>query len=173
VVSGPSLGELEAYHDTGMPTLEETTVLVRTVFESVWTEFHSQCQAYSRKMIESLTVPEFPVSSQQIDEQFLNDSPTVWLPDSTQEMEYTVSEPFFSPHPPYECCTPCTQSILHGDDPEAMPFIPFADDPKFDHLEHTLHYKRFAWQSDSKHDLYNLDSDRRSRLSHPPAQPCP
>ncbi|KAI0367137.1 SET domain-containing protein [Pilatotrama ljubarskyi] len=49
-------------------------------------------------------------------------------------------------YPVYESCTPVTQNILHGDDPNYMPFLPHADDSGFNHEDHALEYKGLAWQ---------------------------
>ncbi|KAI0350799.1 SET domain-containing protein [Trametes cingulata] len=49
-------------------------------------------------------------------------------------------------YPVYESCAPASQNILHGDDPNYMPFVPHADDPTFDHEDHVLEYKGLAWQ---------------------------
>ncbi|KAI0668070.1 hypothetical protein C8Q78DRAFT_1048136 [Trametes maxima] len=46
----------------------------------------------------------------------------------------------------YESCTPLSRNILHGDDSHFMPFLPYADDPDFDHQDHALEYKKLAWQ---------------------------
>ncbi|KZP28321.1 SET domain-containing protein [Athelia psychrophila] len=54
------------------------------------------------------------------------------------------------PEPPslmhYESSTPASRSIFHGDDDNSMAFMPFPNDPKFDSLEHSLHYKTLSWQ---------------------------
>ena len=59
----------------------------------------------------------------------------------------------FAPCPDYESCTPMPANVLQGDDSDDMPFIPFADDPKFDSVEHCKEYSRFAWQ------VINVDPD--------------
>ncbi|KAH9850857.1 hypothetical protein C2E23DRAFT_833102 [Lenzites betulinus] len=51
-----------------------------------------------------------------------------------------------SPTSAYESCAPICQNILHGDDPNYMPFIPHADDSNFSHEDHALEYKALAWQ---------------------------
>lgn len=66
--------------------------------------------------------------------------------------------PEFAPCPAYEACTPMPTNILQGDDPDDMPFIPFADDPEFDAAEHCSEYDRFAWQ------VNNVDPDCESSV---------
>ncbi|TFK49251.1 SET domain-containing protein [Heliocybe sulcata] len=46
----------------------------------------------------------------------------------------------------YESNTPASHNIFHGDDPDDMPFVPFADDPFFNAIEHQRHYKNLTWQ---------------------------
>ena len=164
-----------------MLSLEETTALVRTVFRTVWSNFYRNEQLYSQQSINALARSQRPLSSTgtlpphfhqldahpQISGEKL-ECFTVYGPDSDQQpsqlpVEYVVASEFpFSPHPPYESCTPCSQSIFLGDDPEEMPFIPFADDPHFDHVAHTLHYDHFAWQPDKKRDTHSCDPDCKS-----------
>ena len=52
------------------------------------------------------------------------------------------------PYPAYEVCTPVNRNILVGDDSEYLPFLPFSDDPTFDHLAHIVdsEYRYFEWQ---------------------------
>lgn len=75
--------------------------------------------------------------------------------------EYLISGKSFSvdqdfrPHAPYESCTPISRNLMVGDDPDYLPFIPFADDPKYDfHLDIEEHCY-FRW-----HQPF-LDPDRR------------
>ncbi len=51
-----------------------------------------------------------------------------------------------APYPFYESCTPINANILHGDDPNYLPFIPFADDPTFDYRDYMYDHKGLAWQ---------------------------
>jgi hypothetical protein len=60
------------------------------------------------------------------------------------------------PHRSYEYCTPISRNIFRGDDDDMMPFIPYADDPTFDHVDHTLCYGSFAWQDDYDPDCEYL-----------------
>jgi len=51
----------------------------------------------------------------------------------------------FRGHPPYESCTPLSRNLMVGDDPDHLPFIPFADDPAYNfHLDIEEH-SYFRW----------------------------
>lgn len=51
------------------------------------------------------------------------------------------------PCPRYESCLPLQHNAPPSDDPSSMPFMPFADDPAFNFVEHCrMYYKRFDWQ---------------------------
>lgn len=47
----------------------------------------------------------------------------------------------------FEACAPLSCNVLHGDDPEDMTFIPFADNPAFNVQDHLEEYKTFSWES--------------------------
>ncbi|TFY52764.1 hypothetical protein EVG20_g10413 [Dentipellis fragilis] len=51
------------------------------------------------------------------------------------------------PYSEHESCAPITRSLFTGDDANDIPFVPFADDPSFDHLQHLAHHKRLKWQN--------------------------
>ncbi|KXN85509.1 hypothetical protein AN958_11234 [Leucoagaricus sp. SymC.cos] len=54
---------------------------------------------------------------------------------------------FLRPYPAYSSTAPLRRSIYIGDDLNPLPFIPFSDDPEFDHIGYTNdHYDSFAWQ---------------------------
>ncbi len=59
-------------------------------------------------------------------------------------IDITISPP--TPYPSYESCTPTSRNILHGDDPQSLSFIPFADDPSFDPTDYVLDHTSLAWQ---------------------------
>ncbi|KAM5545791.1 hypothetical protein V8D89_000829 [Ganoderma adspersum] len=74
-----------------------------------------------------------------------------------------------TPYPSYESCTPTVRNILHGDDPHAMSFLPFADDPSFDPTDYVLDHKCLAWQEGSRDtDLLEivLETARRLHFGH-------
>ncbi|KAG2158318.1 uncharacterized protein EDB93DRAFT_1296019, partial [Suillus bovinus] len=66
---------------------------------------------------------------------------------STISLQVVHAE-LLGPHRSYEYCTPISRNVFKGDDDDMMAFIPYADDPTFDHVDHTLLYGSFAWQDD-------------------------
>ncbi|KAK0466156.1 uncharacterized protein EV420DRAFT_1510194 [Desarmillaria tabescens] len=59
----------------------------------------------------------------------------------------------FEPHPPYVSCTPASRSAEKETfdltlSAESLPFIPFADNPKFPLAEYLAYYESFEWQVD-------------------------
>ncbi|KAI6044671.1 hypothetical protein EDC04DRAFT_3106071 [Pisolithus marmoratus] len=56
-------------------------------------------------------------------------------------------------HPAYESCSPSLRNAFKGDDDDNMVFIPYADDPSFDQLDHSSWYESFSWQEDFDPDL--------------------
>ncbi|KAH9943538.1 hypothetical protein B0H21DRAFT_695633 [Amylocystis lapponica] len=70
-----------------------------------------------------------------------------------------------TPHSTYESCAPTICNILHGDDSDDMPFLPFADDPGFDIIDYIREHKRFAWQSANRDpDLNTIMLETARRL---------
>ncbi|KAG1905918.1 uncharacterized protein F5891DRAFT_942630 [Suillus fuscotomentosus] len=87
---------------------------------------------------------------------------------STISLQVVHAE-LFEPHKPYEYCTPISRNIFRGDDDDMMPFIPYADDPTFDHVDHTLCYGSFAWQDDDYDpdlEVISLEAAYRLRTVH-------
>ena len=60
--------------------------------------------------------------------------------------ESTFLDHPFRPHPPYEVFMPVTRNLMVGDDPNDLPFIPFADDPSYDYSLDIEEHKYFRWQ---------------------------
>jgi hypothetical protein len=162
---------MESKHTDNHPDLaEQTTALVRSIFQTVWAEFYSWERQYCQQRIGSLArtgsrpVHEFNEYSQpdidtlQIFEELSleghNDYFEIW------DYSHGSSSPMFQgqsvdvidvippiePFPYYESCTPCSRNIFTGDDSDNLPFIPFADDPNFNHVEYCKDYLFFAWQ---------------------------
>lgn len=64
----------------------------------------------------------------------------------------------------FEACAPLSCNVFHGDDPEDMTFVPFADDPAFNVQDHLEEYKTFSWQSvheDSDLNTILMETARR------------
>ncbi|KAF9222593.1 SET domain-containing protein [Gyrodon lividus] len=68
------------------------------------------------------------------------------------------------PHPPYESCSPVSRTIFKGDDDDNMDFIPYADDLRFDQIDHTYCYESFSWQDDFDPDLQVIVLEAAYRL---------
>ncbi|KIM35852.1 hypothetical protein M413DRAFT_449582 [Hebeloma cylindrosporum] len=51
----------------------------------------------------------------------------------------------FPLYPSYNACAPISRNITVGDDPDWLPFIPFADDPTYDYDVDIEHHSYFAW----------------------------
>ncbi|KAK2466115.1 hypothetical protein APHAL10511_001757 [Amanita phalloides] len=151
------------------------TKLVYDIYQSTWHDFYRWEQKDYDRIIETLwTTPTTillplwmnPESASQIvgDEQVVSQ-----LPNESHEMELVeyvldgistsrtnadvtfVSVALRMPHDliptsSYESCTPLERNFSLGDDPSAMPFVPFADDPLFDQFVHLDRYEKFSWQ---------------------------
>jgi hypothetical protein len=143
---------------------EETAPLVRNVFRRVWTEFYRNEVTYSRNCIDGLICPRptKPLPPLNLSDSELSTSTLgnwdAW--DAAELYEDIPTDTPFAPHASYESCTPAPQCIFLGDDPEVMPFIPFADDPRFDYIDNTTFYDGFAWQCNGQ--CMHLDSDCES-----------
>ena len=149
--------------------------VVRFVFRSVWEEFYdweaTHCQSAIRSLGLSLyaplnsdviTLPRTHSRNRQRTNTILpappqfpaNDQPNISCLDYTQEdspvavrsVVEVINVPKLSAPPVYESVTPATRSIHHGDDDDSMAFVPYADEPTFDALDHTLQYGSFSWQ---------------------------
>ncbi|KAJ6479302.1 hypothetical protein C8R47DRAFT_983573 [Mycena vitilis] len=75
----------------------------------------------------------------------------------------------FPPLPAYEYWTPSARNIFHGDDPDDLPYIPFADDPTFDHAKFLREYSTFSWDEppvDPDLEVVVLEAARRLHTDH-------
>ncbi|KAJ7747839.1 hypothetical protein B0H16DRAFT_1850398, partial [Mycena metata] len=69
----------------------------------------------------------------------------------------------------HEYCTPATRNISQGDDPNDLPFIPFADDPSFDHASYLHAFARYSWErpvADPDVEVVVVEAARRLRTEH-------
>ncbi|KIM53664.1 hypothetical protein SCLCIDRAFT_1157353 [Scleroderma citrinum Foug A] len=73
--------------------------------------------------------------------------------------------PDLTPHPPYESCAPISRNLFRGDDADAMAFVPYADDPLFNQIDHTLCYGSFSWQEEFDPDLEVIVLEAAYRLN--------
>ncbi|SJK98754.1 uncharacterized protein ARMOST_02023 [Armillaria ostoyae] len=143
-----------------------TTLVVQAAFRDAWDAFYAWEQEYCRESIQNLAVQESEEDDGDEDEWEIGDSAKLtadgyyvqqyhnggtvisWLP--VEVIEVTALFPECSA---YESSPLVSRSVFHGDDPDSMAFMPFADDPQFieipqdgDQLHHT-YYKEFEWQT--------------------------
>ena len=67
---------------------------------------------------------------------------------SVEYKSSTDVAPRATPFPPYESCTPITDNVWKGDDSDVMSFVPFSDEPAFDHEDCQADYLELDWQRD-------------------------
>jgi hypothetical protein len=139
----------------GSKSTESTTTLVHAVFRTVWNEYYAWEQEYSRKAISSLAKP-LPTKTERasivktVNKNVGRMQKFKELRGSSTNIEALK----VSPYPTYEACAPTSSNIWRGDDSPHMPFVPYADDPDFDQIEHSMAYDDFEWQNG------NRDPDR-------------
>ncbi|KAJ7824053.1 hypothetical protein B0H13DRAFT_1919326 [Mycena leptocephala] len=64
---------------------------------------------------------------------------------------------------------PRARKISHDEDPHDMPFVPFADDPTFDHARYLKAYQDFSWRTsalDPDLEVVVVETARRLRTEH-------
>ena len=145
-------------------TDSEASTLAYSTFQSVWAQFYLWENVFCLDAIRSLTSTYDAVeveSTSTIGSGGTSSSRS--LPrDTVVRTSYTDdSSPIsnsvdidvidvysFDPHPDYESVTPTFKNIFQGDDSDCMTFIPFTEDPTFDHVDYTHYYKKegFSWQ---------------------------
>ncbi|KAI6026383.1 hypothetical protein BKA83DRAFT_27762 [Pisolithus microcarpus] len=83
-------------------------------------------------------------------------------------LEVINAEPVLDTHPTYESCSPSLRNTFKGDDDDNMLFIPYADDPSFNQVDHSSWYESFSWQEDFDPDLQVilLETSYRLRTRH-------
>jgi hypothetical protein len=138
---------------------ESVTALVQTVFREVWNEFYVWEQKHCREAISSLAgrIPTNKSRGSIVETlnkniELINDSKVRREPEDSTIIAPKLDLP---PYPTYEACTPVSGNIWKGDDSPHMPFVPCADEPDFDQIEHSMAYENFAWQNG------NRDPDRQ------------
>jgi histone-lysine N-methyltransferase EZH2 len=67
------------------------------------------------------------------------------LPSVRETKALVLNADPFPPYPSYNACAPISRNITVGDDPDKLPFIPFADDPDYDYDLDIEHHSYFAW----------------------------
>ncbi|EGO29325.1 hypothetical protein SERLADRAFT_412873 [Serpula lacrymans var. lacrymans S7.9] len=184
-------GQTEPNSDT--TTLVPDRDLIHRVFAQVWTEFYKWEQQYSRDRVQNLsrsdhyhTSPSAPAIV-KLSERLSNVSMTqdvemqLEMDRARETMQFerfyedgsssispitlhVIHAPEVQPHSSYEACAPIQRSVFHGDDSDAMPFMPFADEPEFDAHDYAQFYGSFAWEQDYDPDLEIIVLEAAHRL---------
>jgi hypothetical protein len=135
---------------------ESTATLVQSVFQDVWTEFYAwekdscplvfnygECSTNAKTSTDVKTYKD--ARNRRLGE--INTKVQQCIRDDLEMSDEEIEAPVFQPYPSYETCAPSSSNIWRGDDYPRMLFIPYADDPNFNHVEHSTKYDVFAWQS--------------------------
>ena len=141
--------------------LESTTTLVSSVFRQVWQEFYDWKEGYCHDALNSLasdlgeclTNQRVAESSRASRNQHLLEVKAKMEKCLQDDLEVTTEEvvaPEIRPYSTYEACAFIQNNIWKGNDSPRMPFIPYADEPGFDYMEHSAKYDAFAWQAESR-----------------------
>ncbi|KAJ7914701.1 hypothetical protein B0H13DRAFT_2325022 [Mycena leptocephala] len=84
-------------------------------------------------------------------------------------MQVSPVADMFSALPTHEYCTPTARNISHDEDPHDMLFVPFADDPTFDHARYLKAYQDFSWRTsalDPDLEVVVVETAHRLRTEH-------
>lgn len=151
-------------------SISHATYLVKKVFDEVCEEFRLWKEDYASRILHSVARPpsrDGSISNRETPAlSFPEPTETPPLPSPTLEyievLDYgtgkTVQAPMkvfrvtdaFSAPPPlpaHEYWTPSLRSISVGDDPSELPFMPFPDDPAFNHADFLEEYTNFGWRT--------------------------
>ncbi|KAJ7282490.1 SET domain-containing protein, partial [Mycena rebaudengoi] len=164
------------------------TNLVDFVYQEVYEEFRIWKHDYASKILASLaTRPRSRVSSVSIANNS-TDSGYALGPPSTSSattVEYIevwdyetetmgqmpvdvthMNNAFPAPFSAHEFCTPISRNVFLGDDPRAMPFMPFEDDPSFNHVEYLDAFDGQADIQDPDLEVVVVETARRLHTEH-------
>ncbi|KXN84364.1 Histone-lysine N-methyltransferase EZH1 [Leucoagaricus sp. SymC.cos] len=149
--------------------------IVTQVYRANWESFYAWKAEDTRKSMASLCVSntkrcEADISHSDDDESSSDidpDEPAIHVTEYTYDSESDDPKPsttyalpvcttiikgpddptFLRSYPAYSSTAPLRRSIYIGDDLNPLPFIPFSDDPEFDHIGYINdHYDSFSWQ---------------------------
>ena len=166
---------------------ETVTALITSVYNDVWDEFYAWEQDYCASEIRSLqrdappnadaseesresepaelVTPQSFFTNAFIDSDLLHweyPAEVVERRDDTENLiDYQIvhlKAPKLSPTPHYESCNPMSTSILAGDDPDEMPFIPFPGSAGFEFDAYRNQHEKFSWENE------RMDPDSTSTL---------
>ncbi|KAJ4485173.1 hypothetical protein C8R41DRAFT_442405 [Lentinula lateritia] len=175
------LGQLSDVEDLAAerqptPVHENHASLVRSVYQTVWSEFCEWSKQDFANSINDLGMPPADANTRVKDAE---DSDIVGELGqlNLQERELTtltdphtiILEAPFEPPPSYDSCNPVSNNHFTGDDASHMPFLPLADDPSFDWKGYCVNYKYFAWQTkffDSNLHAMVVEAARRLHEQH-------
>ncbi|KAF7342324.1 Pre-mRNA splicing factor [Mycena venus] len=170
-------------------SFSQATYLVEKVFNEVYEEFRVWKNDYASRTL--LTVARPPSPNDNVSDPATSDllpsegsqispppSPTLeymemWDSETgtTQRVSVEVYDivDAFPAVTEHEHCTPAVRNIFHGDDPDYLPFMPFADDPTFDHARYLEAYKGVSWQTpgvDPDLEVVIVETARRLHGEH-------
>ncbi len=160
------------YPNSDEATLPKVVEIVLSVYKSVWEEYSLWSDQHNASTLESLNARLHNTPCWNLD----NENPDLSFggPASDQLFAFTsfnsdghateirdvavtsLTLARFQTHPPYESCAPISRSLMVGDDSDALPFMPFSDDPTYDFNFDIEEYKCFRWQ------LEEIDPDCKS-----------
>ena len=127
------------------PSKQEITrvrKLAISVHRTTWNEYFIWEEAACTRVLQHLRTDPF---TQYKDMFPVGEEETTPLnPEETSHL--VLLQKTFVATDPYESCSPTYTQILHGDDPNDMPFMPYADDHVFKHADYTAEHSYFAWQ---------------------------
>ncbi|KAJ7125141.1 hypothetical protein C8R44DRAFT_782419 [Mycena epipterygia] len=172
----------------GLDSVAQATQLVEKIFQEVYEEFRSWKEDYAARTLSAVVrapsrgdigcaaqssepaSPTIEPVSPVITEEFME----IWDCETrTRKKERVLVEVIRIPDafpalPAHEYCTPTHRSIFQGDDPRELPFMPFADDPTFDHAKYLEEYDSFSWRDTKNPDVevVVIETARRLHTDH-------
>ena len=150
-------------------TARKFEIVVSQVYAQSWADYREWSISESARALSSLStrrktpLPPLPVQSMSTalaaGEWEITDhvaQETYFLP-----AENVIVGELIPPYAPYECCTPATRNIMVGDDPDYLPFIPFADDPNYDWLFDVSEHNYVAWAKEDTSDCASVSAPEK------------
>lgn len=130
------------------PEATQLKKITRHMHRAVWGEYFAWETSMCSSALQGLRKNAL---FQQETEDFLESEGTHAT--SSDRLNHVLPESVVVPTDPYESCLPAYRQILYGDDPDDMPFLPYADDTSFNSAGYIAEHNRFAWQT------YELKTD--------------
>lgn len=146
-------------------SIERLKNICWTTYRMIWDEYHDWDASDSRRIIEGLagqtpsTTPCYSLDNCE-PLQELSAPPNSGAPEEfvafchfedAHSAQATAKpdlagDDIFVESPRYEMCSSIQQNILLGDEPDTAPFLPYADDPSFDHEEYLKDFSDLSWE---------------------------